>query len=124
MVAMAHPASQQVRHMTHLDVEADPKSHDSLADRTSFGWPGGALPPTEAFHVAFATALKRLSSSRINYKSHFRVRRRRPMAQGPWVWVVSYLPSSRGQSHHASTPMGDGFAAEFSNGKKNVWSER
>jgi len=42
--------------MTHLDVEADPKPHDSLADRTSFGWPGGALPPTEAFHVALATA--------------------------------------------------------------------
>jgi pyruvate-ferredoxin/flavodoxin oxidoreductase len=44
---------------------------------------------------------------------------------GAVVWVESHISQAAvAYPITPSTPMGDGFAAEFSNGKKNVWGER
>ena len=43
---------------------------------------------------------------------------------GAVVWVESHISQAAvAYPITPSTPMGDGFAAEFSNGKKNVWGE-
>src|ERR1051325_4243260 len=44
---------------------------------------------------------------------------------GAVVWVESHISQAAvAYPITPSTPMGDGFAAEYANGKKNVWGER